>query len=128
MIVRREYANNNKSQPHRCDTFGTINIFFEMFPLIFSQIFDESGSLHLNRTSDEPQFSVQTLEPGKTYVIRITAFNAKGRSQTVSLTASTLKVAEKRMGECMKPKLSQQELTIRKSGDFYRAQEITIMH
>ncbi|XP_018015236.2 neuronal cell adhesion molecule [Hyalella azteca] len=64
-----------------------------------AEIFDESGSLHLNRTSDEPQFSVQTLEPGKTYVIRISAFNAKGRSQTVSLTASTLKVAEKRMGE-----------------------------
>ncbi|KAF2364798.1 Immunoglobulin-like domain [Trinorchestia longiramus] len=64
-----------------------------------AEIYDESGSLHLNRTSEEPQFSIETLEPGKTYVIRISAFNAKGRSQTVSLTASTLKVAEKRMGE-----------------------------
>lgn len=66
---------------------------------LFPQIFDEDGSLHLNRTSDEPQFSVQTLQPGKTYVIRVSAYNAKGNSQVVSLTASTLKVAEKRMGE-----------------------------
>lgn len=77
-----------------------------MFLYTRQQIFDESGALHLNRTSDEPQFSVQTLEPGKTYVIRISAYNTKGRSQTVSLTASTLKVAEKRMGELHRTGLS----------------------
>ena len=73
---------------------------FIMCNLLFhSQVFDESGTLHLNLTSDEPQFSIQALEPGKTYVIRISSYNEKGRSPPVSLTASTLKVAEKRMGE-----------------------------
>jgi len=67
------------------------------------QVFDESGNLHLNLTSDEPSFSIHALEPGKTYVIRISSYNEKGRSPPVSLSASTSKVAEKRMGECLQP-------------------------
>lgn len=66
-----------------------------------AEVFDEGGALHLNATSEEPQFSVNSLRPGATYVIKVTAFNDKGRSSPVSLTAYTLKVAEKRMGECM---------------------------
>ncbi|XP_047482805.1 hapless 2-like [Penaeus chinensis] len=64
-----------------------------------AEVYDEGGSLHLNRSSDEPQWSVESLKPGTSYTIRISAFNAKGRSPTIILTAATLKVAEQRVGE-----------------------------
>nr|XP_045590833.1 uncharacterized protein LOC123752843 [Procambarus clarkii] len=67
--------------------------------LFLAEAYDEAGSLHLNRSSEEPQFSVESLQPGTTYTIRISAFNDKGRSPPVSLTAVTLKVAEQRVGE-----------------------------
>ena len=65
-----------------------------------AEVYENDGSrLHLNTSSSEPQFSVQSLQPGTTYVIKISAFNDKGRSEPKSITAYTLKVAEKRMGE-----------------------------
>ena len=63
-----------------------------------SQVRDEAGVVLLNQTADAPHFSVPTLTPGKTFSIRIRAFNPRGFSQAVRLSASTLKVAEKRMG------------------------------
>ncbi|ROT82826.1 putative nephrin-like isoform X7 [Penaeus vannamei] len=62
-----------------------------------AEVYDEGGSLHLNRSSDEPQWSVESLRPGTSYTIRISAFNAKGRSPIIILTAATLKVAEQRV-------------------------------
>ncbi|XP_068207356.1 protein turtle-like [Palaemon carinicauda] len=64
-----------------------------------AEVYDEENSLHLNQSSGEPQFSVESLQPGTTYTIRISAYNDKGRSQPITLTAVTLKVAEQRVGE-----------------------------
>lgn len=74
-----------------------------MSQAFLAEVFDEGGNLHLNASSEEPQFSfpVEALRPGATYSIRVTSFNEKGRSSSQPLTAYTLKVAEKRMGKCM---------------------------
>ncbi|KAK4293793.1 hypothetical protein Pmani_033539 [Petrolisthes manimaculis] len=72
-----------------------------MRQLFLAEVYDEAGSLHLNQSSqEEPQFSVESLLPGTTYTIKVSAYNDKGRSQPVVLTAATLKVAEQRVGEC----------------------------
>ncbi|KAK8730567.1 hypothetical protein OTU49_008078, partial [Cherax quadricarinatus] len=97
------------SSPENCEiinnTAENIEVLCErgfdggMPQLFLAEVYDEPGSLHLNRSSEEPQFSVEPLQPGTTYTIRISAFNDKGRSPPVSLTAVTLKVAEQRVGE-----------------------------
>ncbi|KAK4296652.1 hypothetical protein Pmani_030867, partial [Petrolisthes manimaculis] len=69
-----------------------------MRQLFLAEVYDEAGSLHLNQSSqEEPQFSVESLLPGTTYTIKVSAYNDKGRSQPVVLTAATLKVAEQRV-------------------------------
>ncbi|KAK4290911.1 hypothetical protein Pmani_036224 [Petrolisthes manimaculis] len=71
-----------------------------MRQLFLAEVYDEAGSLHLNQSArEEPQFSVESLQPGTTYTIKVSAYNEKGRSQPVVLTAATLKVAEQRVGE-----------------------------
>ncbi|XP_042893886.1 uncharacterized protein LOC122267801 [Penaeus japonicus] len=97
------------SSPERCEiinnTAENIEVLCEhgfdggMRQRFLAEVYDEGGSLHLNRSSDEPQWSVESLRPGTSYTIRISAFNAKGRSPTIILTAATLKVAEQRVGE-----------------------------
>ncbi|XP_042212860.1 protein turtle homolog A-like [Homarus americanus] len=97
------------SSPEHCEiinnTAENIEVFCEhgfdggMRQLFLAEVYDERGSLHLNRSSEEPQFSVESLQPGTTYTIRISAFNDKGRSPPIVLTAVTLKVAEQRVGE-----------------------------
>lgn len=72
-----------------------------MRQLFLAEVYAEGGSLHLNRTSDEPVFSVESLKPGTAYSIRVSAFNEKGRSPAIHLDAVTLKVAEQRVGECV---------------------------
>lgn len=48
--------------------------------------------------SDQPEFIVKGLEPGTTYELVMFASNAKGRSTTVEILASTLYAAERRTG------------------------------
>ncbi|XP_076047885.1 neural cell adhesion molecule 2-like isoform X2 [Oratosquilla oratoria] len=95
------------SSPENCEihnhTDKTIEVSCEqgfdggMRQAFLGEVYDGSGALHLNLTSDDPKFSVHSLEPGTTYEIRVSAVNAKGRSDPVAITAYTLKVAEKRM-------------------------------
>ncbi|XP_076666598.1 protein turtle homolog A isoform X3 [Andrena cerasifolii] len=49
-----------------------------------------------NQTSKVPSFSVNNLEPGTTYDVRIYASNSKGRSETVHFRATTLNLPERR--------------------------------
>ncbi|XP_066954355.1 protein turtle-like isoform X2 [Macrobrachium rosenbergii] len=97
------------SSPENCEiinnTAENIEVMCEhgfdggMEQAFLAEVYDEEGALHLNQSSGEPQFSVESLQPGTTYTIRISAYNDKGRSQPISLTAVTLKVAEQRVGE-----------------------------
>lgn len=48
--------------------------------------------------TDLPEFNVKGLEPGTTYELVMFASNAKGRSTTVEILASTLYEAERRTG------------------------------
>lgn len=48
--------------------------------------------------SEQPEFIVKGLEPGTTYELVMFASNAKGRSTTVEILASTLYAAERRTG------------------------------
>ena len=66
-----------------------------------AEVYAEGGSLHINRSSPEPVFFVDSLRPGTAYIIRVTAYNEKGRSPPILLDAVTLKVAEQRVGECL---------------------------
>nr|XP_050852390.1 synaptogenesis protein syg-2-like isoform X2 [Vespula vulgaris] len=62
----------------------------------FLEVFDqETGLLRANETSDNPQFTVKGLEPGKVLNMILYAVNAKGRSELILLEGFTLKVAEK---------------------------------
>ncbi|XP_046838237.1 synaptogenesis protein syg-2-like isoform X3 [Vespa crabro] len=62
----------------------------------FLEVFDqETGILQANVTRDNPQFTVQGLEPGKVLNMILYAVNAKGRSELILLEGFTLKVAEK---------------------------------
>ncbi|KAK8372790.1 hypothetical protein O3P69_019891, partial [Scylla paramamosain] len=97
------------SSPERCavvnNTAENIEVQCErgfdggMRQLFLAEVFAEGGSLHLNRTSGDPVFFVDSLRPGTAYNIRVTAFNDKGRSPPIHLDAVTLKVAEQRVGE-----------------------------
>lgn len=97
------------SSPERCEiinnTAENIEVLCDrgfdggMRQLFLAEVYDESGALHLNRSSQEPQFSVKSLRPGTTYNIRLSSYNDKGRSSPIVLTAVTLKVAEQRVGE-----------------------------
>lgn len=48
--------------------------------------------------SDKPEFIVKGLEPGTTYELVMFASNAKGRSTTIEILASTLYAAERQTG------------------------------
>ncbi|KAK8374265.1 hypothetical protein O3P69_011299 [Scylla paramamosain] len=77
------------SSPERCavvnNTAENIEVQCErgfdggMRQLFLAEVFAEGGSLHLNRTSGDPVFFVDSLRPGTAYNIRVTAFNDKGR-------------------------------------------------
>lgn len=51
--------------------------------------------LHSNHNSTQPNFIVSSLTPGTPYTLVLYAINAKGRSQSVSLSAVTLAAPEK---------------------------------
>lgn len=69
----------------------------------FLEVFDqETGLLRANETSDNPQFTVKGLEPGKVLNMILYAVNAKGRSELILLEGFTLKVAEKQTGKLLR--------------------------
>ncbi|OTF77102.1 hypothetical protein BLA29_011057 [Euroglyphus maynei] len=51
--------------------------------------------LHSNHSSSQPNFIVSSLTPGTPYTLLLYATNAKGRSNSVSLSAVTLSAPEK---------------------------------
>jgi len=55
----------------------------------------DSRQVIRNVTSPRPLFALRQLEPATTYVIRIYAANAKGRSDTHVIQATTLKATER---------------------------------
>lgn len=63
------------------------------------EIFDQqSGLLQANISSRYPIFTIGGLDPGRLLRITIFAVNGKGVSDSISLEAFTLKVAEKQTG------------------------------
>lgn len=51
----------------------------------------------MNFTSPVPRFAVSTLAPGQQYIVSISAFNGKGRSEATVFQASTLRLPEKQL-------------------------------
>lgn len=67
------------------------------------EIFDQqTGVLQANVSSRYPVFSVGGLDPGKLLKINIFAVNTRGKSETVTMEAFTLKAAEKQTGKVYK--------------------------
>lgn len=67
------------------------------------EIFDQqTGILQANVSSRYPVFSVGGLDPGKLLKINIFAVNTRGKSETVTMEAFTLKAAEKQTGKVYK--------------------------
>ncbi|KAK2586783.1 hypothetical protein KPH14_011809 [Odynerus spinipes] len=54
------------------------------------------SSTVFNQTSKAASFAVTNLEPGTTYDVRIYASNAKGRSEVIHFSATTLNLPERR--------------------------------
>lgn len=72
----------------------------------FLEVFDqETGFLQANVTRNNPQFTVQGLEPGKVLNMMLFAVNSKGRSEPILLEGFTLKVAEKQTGKLLRKPL-----------------------
>ena len=70
-------------------------------PALLSNQVIEPGDQRLvtNVTAEEPQFTLGDLAPGLDYVVKVFAFNSRGRSEPYILDGFSLKVAENRMGE-----------------------------
>lgn len=63
------------------------------------EIFDQiTGLLQANVSNKYPMFTVGGLDAGKLLKINIFAANGKGKSDTVTMEAFTLKAAEKQTG------------------------------
>lgn len=63
------------------------------------EIFDQnSGLLQANVSNKYPVFTVGGLDAGKMLKINIFAANNKGKSDTVTMEAFTLRAAEKQTG------------------------------
>lgn len=74
------------------------------------EIFDQqTGILQANVSSRYPVFSVGGLDPGKLLKINIFAVNTRGKSETVTMEAFTLKAAEKQTGKVYKHTLYEYE-------------------
>lgn len=66
------------------------------------EIFDQfTEVLQANVSSKYPVFTVGGLDAGKMLKINIFAANSKGKSETVTMEAFTLKAAEKQTGMCI---------------------------
>lgn len=64
------------------------------------EIFDQqTGFLQANVSSRYPIFTVGGLDPGKLLRINIFAANSRGKSETITMEAFTLKAAEKQTGK-----------------------------
>lgn len=71
-----------------------------MSALLFHQVLEPGNQqVVANETADEPQFTLGGLAPGLDYVVKVFAFNSRGRSEPYILDGFSLKVAENRMGE-----------------------------
>lgn len=57
-------------------------------------------------SSDDPLFDVSNLPPGTAFLLNVYSNNAKGRSNTVALTTSTLHPAERRTADREHPTVS----------------------
>ncbi|GFT74509.1 transposable element Tcb2 transposase [Trichonephila clavipes] len=68
------------------------------FHLMAIGLRDDKDTKNFTVVSDEPQFLVRGLNPGMTYELVMYASNAKGRSTTIELLATTLFMAERRTG------------------------------
>ena len=55
----------------------------------------ETGELVVNESSNQPNFILNDLNPGKDYILSLYASNDKGPAPKVTLEASTLKSAAK---------------------------------
>ncbi|XP_054716331.1 nephrin-like isoform X1 [Uloborus diversus] len=69
------------------------------FHLLAVSIRDSKDHLNISVTNDKPLFDVRGLDPGTTYELILYASNAKGRSTTLELLATTLYALERRTGE-----------------------------
>ncbi|KAK2586782.1 hypothetical protein KPH14_011809 [Odynerus spinipes] len=71
------------------------------------------SSTVFNQTSKAASFAVTNLEPGTTYDVRIYASNAKGRSEVIHFSATTLNLPERRTDERLARPPSPENCTIR---------------
>ncbi|KAF8773656.1 Neural cell adhesion molecule 2 like protein [Argiope bruennichi] len=69
------------------------------FHLIAVSMRDSKDIKNISLVNDEPEFLVRGLNPGTTYELVMYASNAKGRSTTIELLATTLYRAERRTGD-----------------------------
>ncbi|GFT81492.1 nephrin [Nephila pilipes] len=69
------------------------------FHLMAIGLRDDKDTKNFTVVSEEPQFLVRGLNPGMTYELVMYASNAKGRSTTIELLATTLFRAERRTGD-----------------------------
>ncbi|CAL1289194.1 unnamed protein product [Larinioides sclopetarius] len=69
------------------------------FHLIAVSMREGKDSKNVSLVNDQPQFLVRGLNPGTTYELVMYASNAKGRSTTIELLATTLYRAERRTGD-----------------------------
>lgn len=68
------------------------------FHLVAVSLRDKGEHSNATVVSEEPVFEVKGLDPGTTYELIMFASNAKGRSTTIEILASTLYAAERRTG------------------------------